>query len=169
MSKLYSPLVYRWAREGGLQASDAADIVQEVFRTVAIKIDSFEMDHERASFRGWLWTITRNQVRLAYRKQQNRPKAMGGSTANQDLQQYPDILDQEDEPSKDDSRLSLVHRALNLVRQDFSEQTWKAFWAVTIEEHSATEVAERVGMKPSAVRQAKYRVLTRLREQLECS
>jgi RNA polymerase sigma-70 factor (ECF subfamily) len=27
MSDLYVPLVYRWAQRGGLQASDAADVV----------------------------------------------------------------------------------------------------------------------------------------------
>ncbi len=29
--KLYSPLVYRWARQVGLQESDASDLAQEVF------------------------------------------------------------------------------------------------------------------------------------------
>ena len=33
--KLYGPLVYRWCREAGLQASDATDVGQEVFGAVA--------------------------------------------------------------------------------------------------------------------------------------
>ncbi|RMF56503.1 MAG: sigma-70 family RNA polymerase sigma factor, partial [Calditrichaeota bacterium] len=59
---IYTPLVYGWARQAGLQADDAADIVQEVFRSVAAHIDRFYRDKESGSFRGWLWTITRNKI-----------------------------------------------------------------------------------------------------------
>src|SRR5262245_31027019 len=34
---LYSPLLYRWCRQAGLQAEDARDIGQEVFTAVARK------------------------------------------------------------------------------------------------------------------------------------
>jgi RNA polymerase sigma-70 factor (ECF subfamily) len=32
---LFSPLIYDWCRGQGLQAADAADVMQEVFRSVA--------------------------------------------------------------------------------------------------------------------------------------
>ncbi|HUY31871.1 MAG TPA: sigma-70 family RNA polymerase sigma factor [Pirellulales bacterium] len=60
---LYGPLVYHWARQKRLQDQDASDIVQEVFRNVATHIGSFRRDREGDSFRGWLWTITRNKIR----------------------------------------------------------------------------------------------------------
>jgi len=166
LAKLYSPLVYRWARQGGLQSTDAADVVQEVFRSVAGKIDSFRTDQPGSSFRGWL-TIARNQVRLHYRKQEGRPHGAGGSEANNLLQQQPDLLDEAEESSGFDSRKSLMHSALQLVRQDFNEQTWRAFWRFTVDGQSATEIAEDLGMNSGAVRQAKYRVLCRLREELD--
>lgn len=167
LAKLYTPLVYRWARQGGLQSADAVDVVQEVFRTVAEKIDDFQPDLPGATFRGWLWTISRNEVRLHYRKQQRRAQATGGSEANNRLQQYPDLLERQDEPADFDSRKSLVHRALQLVRQDFNDQTWQAFSRTTFDGSSASDVAADLGMTPAAVRQAKYRVLCRLREVLE--
>ena len=167
LAKLYTPLVYRWARQGGLQSTDAANVVQEVFCSVAGKIDSFRMDEPASSFRGWLWTIARNEVRLHYRNQRDRPEVFGGTEANNLLQQQPDLLDRDEGPSGFDARKSLVHRALQLVRQDFNEQTWQAFWRFTVDEQSAAEIAEDLGMNPAAVRQAKYRVLCRLREELE--
>ena len=66
ISELYVPLVYGWARQTGLQSSDAADVVQEVFRTVLAKIGDFHREAPESSFRGWLWVITRNQVRLHF-------------------------------------------------------------------------------------------------------
>lgn len=167
LALLYTPLVYRWARQGGLQSNDAADIVQEVFRSVATKISEFDTEKPGSTFRGWLWTITRNEVRLFYRKLKNRPQVSGGTAANEHLQQHPDFLDDVEEPAGFDSRQSLMHRALQLVRQDFNDQTWKAFWRVTIDGQSTAEVAENLGMNSAAVRQAKYRVLCRLREELD--
>src|SRR5579884_1420898 len=51
MSALYGPMVYRWARQSGLQSQDAADVVQEVFRSVATHLAGFHRDHPGDSFR----------------------------------------------------------------------------------------------------------------------
>ena len=165
LARLYTPLVYRWARQCDLQASDAADVSQEVFAAVARSIESFRHDHPEASFRGWLWMITRNQIRLHYRRSQQLPNARGGSTANLFLAQQPED-DSPSEPAGLNSERSLVHRAVQLVRSDFQPQTWQAFWRMVVDGATAAEVGAELGMTPSAVRQAKYRVLCRLQEEL---
>jgi RNA polymerase sigma-70 factor (ECF subfamily) len=166
LARLYSPLVYRWARRCDLQASDAADVVQEVFASVARNIGTFRHDLPDSSFRGWLWTITRNQVRLHFRHNKARPQALGGSDARRLMEQHPDLVDRDGDPSGLDSHASLVHRAVQIIRGDFQPQTWQAFWRVVIEDRPAADVAEELGMTPAAVRQAKYRVLCRLHEEL---
>ena len=55
---------------------------------------------------------------------------------------------------------------LGLVRHEFEDRTWRAFWRVTVEGHSPAEVAAEMGITPSAIRQAKSRVLRRLKEEL---
>src|SRR5439155_14219450 len=50
---IYAPLVERLARQKGLQDADAADLVQEVLRTVAAAIERQMFDPARGSFRGW--------------------------------------------------------------------------------------------------------------------
>jgi RNA polymerase sigma-70 factor (ECF subfamily) len=52
------------------------------------------------------------------------------------------------------------------VRGDFEEQTWQAFWLTVVEGRSATVLAPELGMTAAAVRQAKARVLRRLKEEL---
>jgi len=166
LARIYTPLVYRWARQCNLQSSDAADVAQEVFSAVARNIENFRHDHPDASFRGWLWTITRNQVRLHYRRSKDRPEARGGSTANFLLDQHPE----EDEPSEADAlrdESGLVHRAVHQIRGDFQPRTWQAFWRTAVDEAPAAEVGAELGMTPAAVRQAKYRVLCRLQAELE--
>jgi RNA polymerase sigma-70 factor (ECF subfamily) len=65
-----------------------------------------------------------------------------------------------------DSLRSLVQRALDLIRGDFDEPTWQAFWATAVEEQNSTEVAARLGVSANAVRKSKARVLRRLRLEL---
>ena len=49
---------------------------------------------------------------------------------------------------------------------DFEEQTWQAFWMSAVEDMQAPEVAEKLGISANAVRQAKFRVVRRLKEYL---
>ena len=90
---LYTPLIYGWCRQCGLQAEDLADIGQEVFAAVASNKEGFRRDVPGASFRGWLWTITRNKVRDYFRRQKGKAQAQGGTAFQQRLAQVP-----EDEP-----------------------------------------------------------------------
>lgn len=165
--KLYGPVVYRWCRQAGFQAEDAADIVQDVFGAVLYGISQFRRDTPQHTFRGWLWTITVNKIRDHHRKRAMRPQAAGGSEARARIEQLPEFFSSlsETESTRDDTHL--VRRALELVRDEFSEQTWQAFWRATIEGHSAAEIAADLGMSNGAVRQAKYRVLMRLRRELD--
>src|SRR5262245_8475014 len=60
--EVYAPVVYRYARRRGLQDADAADLMQEVMRSVAAAAGRLDYDPTRGSFRGWLFTVTRNKL-----------------------------------------------------------------------------------------------------------
>src|SRR5713101_4906191 len=59
---LYAPIIYGYARKRGLQDADAADLMQEVFRSVAGAAGRLNYDPSRGSFRSWLYTVTRNKL-----------------------------------------------------------------------------------------------------------
>lgn len=167
-SRLYGPLVYRWARRAGLRDTDAADIGQEVFRTVVARIDAFRHDRDGDTFRGWLWTITRNKLGDHFRRCGGQAEGAGGTDAHQQLQLLPDVLPEDSQTSSSfDATACLLHRALDIIRVEFEHNTWQAFWRVTVDEQPAAAVSEDLGMTPQAVRQAKYRVLRRLRHEMD--
>jgi RNA polymerase sigma-70 factor, ECF subfamily len=163
LAKLYGPLIYGWCRRRGLRAEDAADVVQEVFRAVAAGIEDFK-GGPTSSFRGWLWTITRNKILDHHRRNQHQPEAVGGSDAQQRLLQIPESLDYSE--AEANANGNLVRRALALIRADFTEASWQAFWRVVMEDQSVADVARDLGISPNAVYIAKSRVLCRLREEL---
>jgi len=61
--EVYAPLIHGYLRKRGLQDADAADVTQEVLRRVASAIRRFDYDPQRGGFRGWLFTVVRNQWR----------------------------------------------------------------------------------------------------------
>lgn len=163
LAQLYSPAVYQWSRSCGLSADDAADAVQEVFRSVARSIDQFRREQPGQSFRGWLWRITRNKIHDHYRRQQRTPQAVGGSDAWQAMQQLPESLP----PASSTATLGpLVRRLLTVLQAEFEPSTYRAFWRMAVDGQSAAAVAQELNLSRQAVRQAKYRVLKRLRAEL---
>lgn len=164
MADLYGPLVYRWARQAGLQDSDAADLMQDVFVDVAQGIAGFRKEKANDTFRGWLWTIARNRLRRFFRGMNARPATIGGSNANQLFQGLSDHVEPTTEPDDDASTTDLIHRAFRLIQSDFADHTWQAFWRLAIAGHAAADIGHDLQMSEKAVRQAKYRVLCRLRQ-----
>ncbi|HET6884274.1 MAG TPA: RNA polymerase sigma factor [Pirellulales bacterium] len=170
--ELYSPLVYRWSRAAGVPMSDAPDVVQEVFQSVSTHVTDFRRRREGDSFRGWLWTITRNKSHDYFRGRAHQPEARGGATDHERLLAVPQPEPELPESWDADAAVAaeahnlLLHRALDLVRAEFAESTWRAFWRTTVEKAATADVAAELDLSAGAVRQAKYRVLRRLRQEL---
>ncbi len=165
--RLYGPVVYGWCRQSGLQPADAADVSQETFRAVAAGVEHFRREQPGDTFRGWLWTITRNKVRDHFRRCQGPEVARGGSDAQQQMVEIPD-RPPESVPSAGQSSPdnSPAHRALEQIRAEFEPRTWQAFWRTTVDRQPAAAVADELAMNPAAVYQAKSRVMRRIREEL---
>jgi RNA polymerase sigma-70 factor (ECF subfamily) len=172
MCDIYSPLVYSWVKRGGLQDSDAADVVQDVFRIVIKNLNRFQHRREGDSFRGWLWPVTRNEVRGWHRRASKNPElAFGGTDAAQQIAAIPDWVEDysglNEIQADEQAESQMVQLAAQAIKNDFAEHTWQAFWRSTVDGESAIDIAADLNMTAGGVRQAKFRVLARLREFLE--
>lgn len=153
---LFHPLVYRWLRTWGVPSDDAADLVQNVFTRVSQGVQRFQRDQPGSSFRGWLWTIARNQANDYF--QARRPHQLTDSFIAQ-------IPDQADEDESRNEAAQLLHRLLEMIRGDFEPKTFDIFWKCEIQGHDTERVATELGMKQSAIREARRRVKNRLKEE----
>jgi RNA polymerase sigma-70 factor (ECF subfamily) len=161
---LYAPLVRYWCARGGLRPEDADDVVQEVFQAALIGLEGFRRDRPGDTFRGWLRGVARNRIALHYRHAARRAEGQGGSDARQQLEQVPQPPPPPDEEDTPAELNALYHRALDLVRGEFEERTWQMFWLAVVENQPVADVAARFAVSPAAVRKAKSRVLSRLKE-----
>jgi RNA polymerase sigma-70 factor (ECF subfamily) len=164
--RLYAPLVFGFARKRGLQDADAADVMQDVFRSVALAADRLEYDPKRGTFRGWLYTVTRNKVYTFLNRGKRQPRGSGDSSAQERLEEQAAPDDSSDLWDREYERRQFAWAA-EQVRGEFQEATWNAFWQTAVEGKNAKEVGQRLGMSPGAVYVAKSRVLARLREKVQ--
>jgi RNA polymerase sigma-70 factor (ECF subfamily) len=162
LDTIFRPIVFAWFHRHWRLPPDAADdLVQNVMLRALGGLGGFQRSERGQSFTGWLWTIARNEV-ADYWFQKNREEvAAGGTQQQQKLAEVPETPPADD---AQDSRLKL-QRLLELVQRDFNYTTKIIFERVIVDGEPAADVAFDLGMKPSAVREAKRRVLQRLRDE----
>jgi RNA polymerase sigma-70 factor (ECF subfamily) len=168
LAHLYGPLVYQWCRARGLQPSDAEDVTQDVFLTVAVRVGAFRRERPGDTFRGWLWAITRNKLGHWIRRQRARDQAAGGTDAQRLLlaAALPDEGGESDDAGGAGAAAGLYRRALELIRAEFEDRSWEAFRRLVLEGQCPADVAADLGMTRGAVYVTKSRILRRLREVL---
>lgn len=157
---LFSPLIYSWGRQVGLQEEDAADLAQDVFVKLVQILPTFNYDAQKG-FRRWLRTVTINTWRDRCKRRGDR--ALPGDEGALAALAAPNGSEAFWET---EYRKHLVNRATVLMQADFQPATWKAFWEQVVVGRPAKEVAAELGITPGAAYAAKFRVLDRLREEL---
>ena len=163
---LYGPVVYGFARKRGLQDADAADLMQDVMRSVASAIGQLDYDRSRGSFAGWLFTVTRNKIFSFLSARRIRPQAAGDTSTNQMINSHPDDSDASAAWELEYQR-RLTSLAMDRIKNEFQETTWSAFKLTAVEGIAAPEAAQKLGLSPGAVYVAKSRVLARLKDEVE--
>lgn len=170
---IYGPLVFHWCTKAGLSRQDAEDLGQEVFRAVATRIDGFERKKASDTFGGWLRTITRHKVADFWRRKSRQvntidsPELLNSLGNSNPVDANVDALDVTPEEEQEEIRSIVYQRALELIRSEFRDSSWKAFWATAVDGRATADVAADMNMTTMAVRKAKSRVLRRLREEFD--
>jgi RNA polymerase sigma-70 factor (ECF subfamily) len=163
--ELYSPFLFSVCKQQGLQSADAADVTQEVMRTVAVAIPRFRYDPDRGAFRNWLFTVARSRINDFFRARRRQPVGTGESAVQ-------DLLEEQADAAGADQwerswRQHVLGWAAERVRAEFEPATWRAFWATAVEGRAVKEVASELGLTAGAVYIARSRVTARLRRVVE--
>jgi len=164
---IYTPLISRLARARGLQAADAADLTQEVFRAVAGAIARYDPDPARGSFRSWLFRIARNLMINLLAARRIRPQATGDSDVQELLERIPAPDGAETAFFEVEYRRRIFLWAADQIHGEFRQSTWQAFWLTAVEEQDARAAAQATGISVGAVYIARSRVMARLRSIIE--
>ncbi len=164
---IYTPLINRLARAGGLQVADAADLSQEVFRAVAGAIDRYDPDPGRGSFRSWLFRISRNLMINLLAARRIRPQATGDSDVQELLERIPAPDGAETAFFEVEYRRRIFHWAADQIHGEFRPSTWQAFWLTAVEGQDARAASHAIGISVGAVYIARSRVMARIKSVIQ--
>jgi RNA polymerase sigma-70 factor (ECF subfamily) len=161
---LYAPLVYGFCRSRGLQDADARDVTQQVLTSVHLAIRRFVYDPAKGKFRNWLGVATVHEMARHERRARRAGKGQGDGGA--------DVLAELIEATADSEWIEefnsyIFKLAIDRVRPHFDADVWQAFELTWIQDIKPRIAAEQLG-KPSAwVYKARYKVMERLRGEIE--
>lgn len=161
--QIYQPVVQRFVRRHSLQYADAVEITQEVLSRVAKSIESWDANHQKSTFRGWLYRITRNITIDFLRKKKIERQRMASSDAG--LSQVADMgnNDQSQEFDREFEK-QVFYWAAEKLKPSFKPANWQAFWMSTIDGVPVIDVAKQLQMTPGNVYVARSRIMSRLSE-----
>ena len=159
---IYSPMIRHWLSRLPNLHDEVDDLTQEVLVVLFRELPSFERRRD-GSFRAWLRQITVNRMFAFCKTRRKQPLAMGGPETDQLLAQLADPTSDLARQWDQDHDKHVFQKLLAVVEGDFEPSTWRAFTRFAVEGRSAALVAGELGLTESAVVQAKFRVLKRLR------
>lgn len=163
--EIYSPIVFGFCRNQGLQDADAGDVSQEVMRAVVRAMEKFEYDRERGKFRNWLLTVTRSKLSNFFSHRQRQHEPHGNSSIQNLMEHEPSPAEQSSWDTEYHGRL--FQWAAERVQPTIQPSTWQAFWRTTIDEEDVAKVAADLQLSIGAVYIAKSRVLARLKQTIQ--
>lgn len=162
--ELYTPLVYRYCRRRGLQESDSQDATQEVLFRFSRAIRSFEYDPGKGRFRAWLGKMTHHIISLMQTKNA-RPGRAPGQGADE-----PFLFTEqggEDPVWIDEFDRQILQAAMTRIHGEFDLDTWRTFELTWVSDVPALEASTQLGKPAAWIYKAKFRVLKRLKEEIE--
>ena len=165
-ARLYAEVIYGFARKRGLQDADAADLMQDVLRSVAGAVGRLVYDPAKGTFRGWLYSITRNKIYSFLEARQRHVRGTGDTGAHRRLEEHPGREADADDWDREYERKAFAW-ASDRVKAEFQPATWRAFWMTAVDGRNAKDVGAELRMSPGAVYVAKSRVVARLRDEIQ--
>jgi len=160
----YRPVLFAFARRGGLAEADAEDLAQETLARFVAEYRAGRYDPARGRLRSWIFGIARARLADVARKRGRRREERGLS-ALADLQDPAEIGG----VFEAEWRAALVREAFRLLGTEtrIHPANLRILEMLLLEGKDAPTVARELGIPASQVHLAKHRSLRRLRALIE--
>lgn len=138
-----------------LQHDETEELIQNMLVELWQMLPGFRYDESR-SFRRLLQKMLQDRsIDLLRRRYRQRGESLENAPAPEHFD-FPTLEHEE-------VRSQMLNQILEIVRTEFSETTWRAFWEHCVQGRSPRDIGEELSISPGTVYVAKQRVLTLLR------
>jgi len=161
----YEPFLMQLVRKQGTPDHHAADVTQQLLLAIARSVHGWQPDGKTASFRRWLGTVARNVVIKFMTRERRQITGQGGS-------EFLSLLEATRDANVDAEHVrqyeqELILWAAELVRAEFRENSWRAFWETHVEGRSVAEVSQELGVTAGSIYMSRSRIFARIRNRIE--
>lgn len=168
----YRRLILSFAVKHGLSDTEAEEVVQETFITVARNIADFRYDPAQCSFKTWLFNLTRWRIQDQVRKRQpddpsihRQPSQTNRTATFEDLpgpegERLAAVWDEE-------WRKDIVERALDKIRAKVDEKQFQIFDLCALQNWPARKGARSLGVSRALVYVIKFRIKNLLNKETQ--
>lgn len=157
----YWRLIYKVARESGLEDAQAQDVVQTTFIYLTRRMPRFQYDRARGSFKAWLLRVTRSRISVLRRGPAAREVALTDSD-DEDTSIYESIPDPSadvlDEIWQREWEQNIIQAALRRIRVKASAQQLLIFEMAALRGVPLNQVARTLEVSLMQVYLARHRV-----------
>ena len=159
----YWRLIYRVARQAGLDDATAQDVVQNTFIYLARRMPKFHYDPARGSFKSWLRRVTRSRISVFRRRAEAKEPPLPELQLEEDdvsvWEAVPDPAgDALDEIWQREWEENLVKAALRRISPKVSAQQLMIFQLAALGEVPMKQVARKLDISLMQVYLARHRV-----------
>ncbi len=157
----YHRLVYAVARKSGLSESEAWDVVQETFITIARQCRKGSYDPALGSFKSWLLHVTHWRINdlLRQRRREEDSEDPAANMADTRGENFDKLWQRE-------WQQNLLRTAVARVKLIVSPRQFQIFDYHVLQGMDAPEVCRKLGINTAQVYLAKHRVGLQLRREI---
>jgi RNA polymerase sigma-70 factor (ECF subfamily) len=172
----YRELIYSVARRGGLNETEAEEVVQDTLISVSKKMPGFHYDPAKDSFKGWLLTVTHWRILDQLKKRTALPsQSLRTSATTMEEETRTDTIDRLPGPVGIDFETiwdeewakHLLQSALARIKRQVHPQQYEIYHLHVILEKPVREVARALGVNVGQVYLARHRVGVLLKKELK--
>lgn len=163
--RAYEPFLLRLVLKQGTPERHAADVVQQLLITIAKSVEAWTPDGKAASFRRWLGRVARNVVIKFMTRERRQITGQGGSDFLALIEDITDTSINAEQVRQYEQELILW--AAEMVRGEFRENSWRAFWETQVEGRSVADVAAELEVTTGGIYMSRSRVFARIRSRIE--
>jgi RNA polymerase sigma factor (sigma-70 family) len=155
----YAPMIGGWCHQWFPRETE--NMVHEVMLLLVRRLREFVYDPAK-TFRGYLKTVT-HRLMADLKEKESARRAINGDGLVEEVEAGEDLLAR----LAREFDLELLQQAKDNVRARVEPRTWSAYVETAEQGRKGAEVAIELDMKVGAVHQAKYQVLTLLKQEVE--
>lgn len=162
----YRGYVYNIALRMGLSHHDIEEVVQNVMVKLWKKLPEFEYDPSRGRFRGWLCTVTSNDVKHFWQKKSRDPERLGPGEREELIRRMHEMPSTPSmDMAEEEWTLYVMTIAWKRVRPEFGEKE-RAVFEMLSKAREVEDIAKELGIATSSVYVYKKRVTDRLKKEV---